>query len=101
MLLKKPINLEICFLSMCAKLLQSCPMLCDPMDCSPPGCSVHRFSRQEQWSGLPCHPPGDLPNPGMEHASAVSPTLQVDSLPSEPPGKPSISYKYMLLKVKL
>ena len=43
------------------------------------------FSRQEYWSGLPCPPPGDLPNPGIEPRS---PTLQVDSLPSEPPGKP-------------
>ena len=40
------------------------------------------FSRKEYWSGLPCHP-GDLPNPGIEPRS---PTLQVDSLPSEPPG---------------
>ena len=43
------------------------------------------FSRQEHWGGLPCPPPGDLPNPGTEHKS---PTLQVDSLPSEPPEKP-------------
>ena len=43
------------------------------------------FSRQVYWSGPPCPPPGDLPNPGIE---ARSPTLQVDSLPSEPPGKP-------------
>ena len=43
------------------------------------------FSRQEYWSGLPCPSPGDLPNPGIE---PESPTLQVDSLPSEPPGKP-------------
>ena len=42
------------------------------------------FSRQEHWSGLPCPPPGDLPNPGIEPRS---PTLQADSLPSEPPGK--------------
>ena len=40
-----------------------------------------RFSRQEYWSGLPCPPPGDLPNPGMEPESPVSPELQVDSLP--------------------
>ena len=31
------------------------------------------FSRQEHWSGLPCPPPGDLPMPGMEPASLVSP----------------------------
>jgi len=43
------------------------------------------FFRQEYWSGLPCPPPGDLPNPGFE---PKSPALQVDSLPSEPPGKP-------------
>ena len=43
------------------------------------------FSRQEYWSGLPCPPPGDLPNPGIEPRS---PVLQTDCLPSEPPGKP-------------
>ena len=43
------------------------------------------FSRQESWSGLPCPPPGDLPNPRVEPRS---PSLQVDSLPSEPPEKP-------------
>ena len=42
------------------------------------------FSRQEYWSGLPCPPPGDLPNPGIE---LRSPALQADSLTSEPPGK--------------
>ena len=42
------------------------------------------FSRQEYWSGLPCPPPGDLLNPGIEPRS---PALQVDSLPSEPPGE--------------
>ena len=36
---------------------QSCPTLSDPMDCSLPGSSVHRFSRQEYWSGVP------LPSP--------------------------------------
>ena len=33
------------------------------------------FSRQECWSGLPCPPPGDLPDPGMEPTSPVSPEL--------------------------
>ena len=42
------------------------------------------FSRQAYWSGLPFPSPGDLPNPGIE---LRSPTLQVESLPSEPPGK--------------
>ena len=44
-----------------------------------------RFSKQEDWSTLPCPPPGDLPDPGIE---PKSPTLQADSLPAEPPGKP-------------
>ena len=34
-----------------------------------------RFSRQEYWSGLPCPNPGDLPDPGIEPASPVSPAL--------------------------
>ena len=42
------------------------------------------FSRQEYWSDLPCPPPGDLPNPGIK---PWSPSLLVDSLPSELPGK--------------
>ena len=33
------------------------------------------FSRQEYWSGLPCPPPGDLPDPGMKPTSLMSPTL--------------------------
>ena len=33
------------------------------------------FSRQEYWSGLPCPPPGDLPDPGIEPASLMSPAL--------------------------
>ena len=47
------------------------------------------FSRWEYQSGLPCPPPGDLPNPGIELMSLA---LQADSLPSEPPGKPA--YKF-------
>ena len=38
------------------------------------------FSRQEQWSGLPCPPPGDLPNTGIEPTSPAAPILQADSL---------------------
>ena len=44
------------------------------------------FPRQEYWSGLPFPSPGDLPDPGIE---PMSPALQADSLPSEPPGKPN------------
>ena len=57
------------------------------------------FSRQDYCSGYPLPPPGDLSDPGIEPGSQGlnlglgiepgSPTLQADSLPSEPPGKPS------------
>ena len=46
------------------------------------------FSRQEYWSGLPCPPPRHLPDPELESACPVSLALQMDSLPTEPPGKP-------------
>ena len=45
------------------------------------------FSRQEYWSEMRCPPPGDLPNRGIKPTSLASPALQVDSLPTEPPGK--------------
>ena len=48
-----------------AKLLQSCPTLSDPMDCSLPGSSVHGFSRQEYWSGVP------LPSPLVKSMCSV------------------------------
>ena len=43
------------------------------------------FPRQEYWTGLPFPSPGDLPDPGIKPRS---PTLQADTLPSEPPWKP-------------
>ena len=43
------------------------------------------FSRPEYWSGYPFPPPGDLPNPGIEPRSS---SLQADSLPADPQGKP-------------
>ena len=67
-----------------SEVTQLCLTLCDPMDCSLPGCSVHGFSRQEYWRGLPFPSPGVLSNPGIESGS---PTLQADSLSSDPPGK--------------
>ena len=54
---------------------QSCPSLCNPMDCSQPGSSVHGFSRQEYWSGLPFPSPGDLPDRGIESTTLTSPAL--------------------------
>ena len=71
------------YLTLCmhAKSLQPCPTLCNPVDCSPPGFSVYGFSRQEYWSGLPCPPPGDLLDTGIETASPAALALQADSSP--------------------
>ena len=67
--------LLICLACLHAKSLQSCVTLCNPMNCSLPGSSVHGFSRQEHWNGLPCPPLGDLPNPGIKSTSFMSPAL--------------------------
>ena len=56
-----------------SKVAQSCPTLCDPHGHqAPPSMG---FSRQEYWSGFPFPFPQDLPDPGIEPASPVSPTL--------------------------
>ena len=64
------------------------PLFCDPMNCSLPGYSSIGFSRQEYLSGLPCPPPGDLPNSGIRPTFPAPLASQTDSLPTEPPGKP-------------
>ena len=69
-----------------AQSLQSCLTLYDPKDCSLPGSFLSmEFSRQEYWSGLPCPPPGDLSDSGIELTSSA---LQEDSVPAEPPAVP-------------
>ena len=67
---------------------QSCPTLCNPVDRSPPGSSVHGIFQARTRRGLPFPSPGALANPGIEPTSPMSPALQVDSLPIEPLGKP-------------
>ena len=56
-----------------AKSLQLSLTLCDPMDHIPPGFLSMGFSKQEYWSGLPCPPPGDLPDSGIEPKCLMSP----------------------------
>ena len=70
-----------------AKLLQSWPILCDPIDGSPPGSPSLGFSRQEYWSGLP------FPSPMHAAAAAAAKSLQScltlrDPMDSSPPGFP-------------
>ena len=74
---------------------QSWVTLCDPMDCSPLGSTIHRILQAGilEWvampfsrgSSRPRDSPGDLPDPRVEPRS---PTWQADSLQSEAPGKP-------------
>ena len=61
-----------------------------PMDCSPPGSSVHGISQARilEWVAIPFS--RDLPDPGIE---PWSPALQADYLPSEPPGKPYLIWR--------
>ena len=61
------------------------PGLENSMDCSPPGLSVHGDSPGKSTEVGSIPPPGHLPNPGIE---SKSPALKVNSLSSEPPGKP-------------
>ena len=66
---------------MCAKSLQLCPTLCDPLDFVAHQASLSmEFSRQEYWSGLPLPPSGHLSNPGTELTSLMSPVILIPIL---------------------
>ena len=56
----------------CAKSLQSCPTLYDPMQLACQAPLSMGISRQEYWSGLPFPSPGDLPDPGIKPVSPFS-----------------------------
>ena len=75
----------------------NCLTLCDPMDYSPPGSSVHGIlqARIMEWAAIPFS--GDLPDPGIKPRS---PTLQADALTSEPPGKPNGCESWTIKKAK-
>ena len=68
---------------------QSCLTLCDLMDCSPPGSSVHGIlqARILGWVAIPF-----FRRSSWYRDRTLSPSLQADSLPSEPPGKPTTTY---------
>ena len=91
-LLFNPASVSFCYLQpkspnehgiCCCLVTKLYLTLCDPI--------VHQaslsmgFARQEYWSGLPCPPPGDLPDPGIESTSSV---LAGRFFTTEPPGKP-------------
>ena len=69
----------------CVLVIQSCPTLCNPTDCSPPGFSVHGIlqARILEWVATPSS--RGSPDPGVKRSSASQVTV---SLPTKPPGKP-------------
>ena len=69
--------------------VQSCPTLCNPMDCSLPGSSVHGIFQANYWGELPFPTLGDLPTPRVKPASPGSPALAGRLFITEPPGKPT------------
>ena len=73
-----------------AKSFQSCPTLCNPMDCSPPSSSVHGNT------GVGCHAllQGILPTQGLRLRLLHG---QVGSLPLAPPGKPTVTLDFCFL----
>ena len=88
--------LNIC---MCrSRLLQGVQLFATPWTVARQAPLSMGFSRQEYWSGLPCPPPGDLPDPGIEPRS---PALQVDSFLSEPPGSPEEALSNLQTSLRL
>ena len=80
---------------LCAKSLQSCPTLCNPMDCSLWGSSECEESPGKSIAmSCLCPPPGNLSNPGIEPVLLCLQHWQADSLPIVPPGKPYTYYMY-------
>ena len=58
-----------------------------------------RFFRQEYWSGFPCLPPGDHPNPGIKPTSPASLALQVNSLLLSHWGSPASTFTSLQIKL--
>ena len=93
----KPLTTRLCLLNK-ARFLYSvtklCLTLCNSMEYSPPGSSVHRFSRQESWSGLPFPTLRIFPTQGLKPCLLCLLHWQADSLPLAPPGKLDRAYGY-------
>ena len=63
---------------------QSCPTLCNPLDCNLPGSSVHGISQVRILEWVAISFSRDLPDPGIEPTSLMSLHLPVDSFPAVP-----------------
>ena len=73
---------------MCAQLLKHVQLFETPWTIAYQAPLSMEFSRQEYWSELPYPSPGDLPNPGTEPKSLVSPALAGGLFTTASPGKP-------------
>ena len=82
----------ICDFDVCVLVTQSCPTLCDPMDCSPQRSSVHGIlqARILEWVAIPLSKGSFQPRDQIQ----VFLHWQADSLPSEPPGRTQILLNY-------
>ena len=76
---------RLLLIALCAQL---CQLFVTPSIVAHQAPLSMEYSRQAYRSGLQFPAPGDLPGPGIEPGSPVSPALQADSLPAEPLGKP-------------
>ena len=74
--------------AMCACVLSHVQLSVTPGTVAHQAASFMGFSRLEYWSGLPCPPPGDLPDPGIEPIAPASPALTDGFFTTEPPEKP-------------
>ena len=103
-------KLIVQFVLCCAKMLQLCPTLCNPMDCTPPSFLFHGILQTriqpESWSELSCPPPEDPPNPGIEPQclQSISSVAQSCLTLSDPmdcikPGFPVIAKAWSLFKL--
>ena len=91
------LSLWLCFsVYMCVLVAKSCLTLCDPMDCGPPGSSVHGIlqARILEWVAISF----SRGSSQLRDQIPRSPALQADYLPSEPPGKPFIVATYLKIK---
>ena len=89
-----------CAAAAAAKLLQSCPALYDPMNCSSPGSSVHGISSGKN-TGVGCHVllQGIFPTQGLNPHLLCLLHWQVGSLPPAPPGKPLVLVQCLFSRI--
>ena len=87
---------KVILVCVCFQSLSCVPLFSTPWTVACQAPLSMGFPREEYCSGLPLPPPGDLPGSGIE---PVSPALQMDALPSEPPGKPLLGIALPLLEI--